>query len=201
MSLVQLTINNQGQPQTANISLNMQDSTGKIINQTQIQNNQINTSSTNSTQVQTTLQIPDNTTVGEATINAAITSGSYQNMDLPIAENKTAYFTIATNTAPTPTPTPSPFENSLSFFPWLLIIVGAFTFTILVVFLRRKPRSKPAQTPIFAPSTPSPAIAIPTLDQTTTLQETPPKSEAQIAPTPKIASPKVMECNYSASNK
>ena len=52
---VQLTINNPGQPESANITVNMQDQQGNIINQTQIINSQIDTSSTNSTsQVQTT---------------------------------------------------------------------------------------------------------------------------------------------------
>lgn len=189
--LVQIAINNQGQPQTANISLDIRDSTGRIVNQTQIQNNQISTSSANPTQVETSLQIPNNTSMGEATINAAITSGNYQNMDLPVAENKTAYFTIAASTAPTPPP--PLLKNALSLFPWLLIAVGIITFTILVLFLRRKPRTKPVQTPIFAPSTPSPVTDTPKLSQPTTPQEVIQQSAAQtIAPTPKIAREKVM---------
>ena len=65
----------------------MIDSTGKTINQTQIQNTQINSGS-NSTQVEATLQIPNSANTGEATINAAVYSGTYQNINMPAAENQ-----------------------------------------------------------------------------------------------------------------
>ncbi len=162
---VQLAINNQGPSQPANITISMQDLTGKIINQTQIQNSQIDASTANPTQVQGNLQIPSDASVGEATITAAIFSGNYQNVDIPAAQNKTAYFTIATNTAPTVTPTPtSPplIENSISLFSWVLVATGFFTFTILFMFLKRKPMPKiGSQMPNIPSPTPSQTICAP----------------------------------------
>src|SRR5208283_771497 len=98
-----------------------------------------------------------------------------------IAENQTVYFTVASNaittTSPTPTPQPTPspntVENSVSLFSWLLIAVGLFTFTSLSLFLKRK--SSPtitSQTPIFAPSTPSPEAASSASGQSAAAQET-----------------------------
>jgi ribosomal protein L7/L12 len=200
---VQATIKNQGQAQTANITLNMQDSTDQIINQTEILNSQI--ASNQTTQVPATLQIPDNATAGQAAINVAIYGGTYNGTDIPAAENQTAYFTVAGNTTtltPTPTPTtssgptptPTVVENSISLFSWLLVATGLFTFTILLMFLRRKPSPKTTQTPSFAPSTPSPAAATPALALSTTPQETIQQPAPQAtAPTPKIAPEKVME--------
>ena len=183
-----LTIDNTGQPLQANITINMQDSSGEISNQTQIENTQIGNSSTSPTQIPATLQIPDGSITGEATINAAIYSGTYQGIDLPAGENQTAYFTIATNTAPTTTPTPTPHntsQNSVSLFSWLLIAIGLFTFTSLLVFLKRKPAPiASSQTPILAPSTTTSETATPASGQSTAPQE---------APTPKIAQEKVIE--------
>ncbi len=174
---VQLAINNQGPSQPANITISMQDLTGKIINQTQIQNTQIAASTTNLTQVQGNIQIPNQASLGEATIMAAIYSGNYQNVDIPAAQNKTAYFTIATNTAPTvaSTPTSPPFiENSISLFSWVLVATGLFTFTALVIFLKRKPMPKIC--------TPMPNIPSQTPSQTTSFPVQPAAPTAKIAP-------------------
>ena len=194
---VGLTINDVGQPQQANITLNMQDASGKIINQTQIENTQIEANSTSPTQIQASLEIPHGSITGEASINAAVYSGTYQDINVPAGENQTAYFTIATNTAPaaTPTPTPNIVQNSVSLFSWLLIAVGLFTFTSLLVFLRRKPSQATSQTPIVEPSTPSPETATPAFGQSTAppqeiIQQPTPQTTA---PTPKIAQEKVME--------
>jgi hypothetical protein len=200
---VQLTISSAGQPQTANVTLYMQNQQGDIINQTQILNSQIGTNSTSATQLQTDLQTPDGTTAGQMAINVAIYSGSYQNVSLPIAENQIAYFTLASNTVATTTPTTTPgptsspivVQNSISLFSWLLIAVGLFTFTSLFMFLKRKPTPVPStQTPIFAPSTPSTETTTPTPGQSAALQGTMQQPAQQTAaPTPKIAPEKVME--------
>ncbi len=200
---VQATMSNQGPAEAANVTFNMQDSAGEIINQTQVLNSQI--ANSNQTQVQTTIQIPDNATAGQAAINVAVYNGTYNGINIPAAENQTAYFTVASNTTtltPTSTPTPSPgptptpitIENSVSLFSWLLIAVGLFTFTSLFVFLKRKPSPITSQSPIFAPSTPSPETVTPASGQSTAPQETGPQPAPQTAaPTPKIASEKVME--------
>lgn len=141
---VNLAINNNGQAQTANFTLNMQDAQGNILNQTQIQNKQIGSS--NPTQVQTDLQIPSNTSAGQAQISAAMFAGEYQGTNLPAAENKTASFTI-TSSKTTTTPKPQISQITISLFSWLLVATGIFTFTSLTVFLRRKPYSSNDQTP------------------------------------------------------
>ena len=178
---VQLTINNPGQPESANITVNMQDQQGNIINQTQIINSQIDTSSTNSTsQVQTDIQIPDDTALGQVAIAAAIYIGNYQGVDIPVAESQTAYLTVASNsttitTTPTATPTPGPtvtpppniVENTVTLFSWLLVATGLFTFTTLFMFLKRKPTLKiGTQMPNMPATKTSPTAAEP-LDQST----------------------------------
>ena len=186
---VMLTISNQGQPQEANVTLNIQDSTGKTINQTQIQNTQINSGS-NLTQVETTLQIPNSANTGEATINAALYSGTFQNIDVPASENQNAYFTIATNTTPhtSPKPTPTLTESSVSLFSWLLVATGLFTFTALFMFLRRKPTpTMGTQMPNLPPTITSPVVASPPLfppntQETTQELPTEPTSTPQTAP-------------------
>ena len=189
---VQLTINNTAQPQAANITLNMQDIAGNIVNQTQILNSQIDTSSTNLTQLQTDLQIPSNTAGGQMEINAALYSGNYLDFAIPAGENQTASFTIAGNTTTTPTPTPTStatptsgptptpnvIENSVSLFSWLLVATGLFTFTSLFMFLKRRPMPKiNTQMPHVPPTIPGPTISTPStqslLQQPTTTTETP----------------------------
>jgi hypothetical protein len=187
---VQLTINNTGEPQTANVTLNMQDPAGNIINQTQFLNSKIDTSTNNATQLQTDLQIPDGTGAGHIAINVAIYSGTYNGTNIPAAENQTAYFTIASNTTvtatPTPTPTPTPtsgptptpyvIENSVSLFSWLLVATGLFTFTSLFMFLKRKPMPKiNTQMPNLPPTIPGPTTSAPLfqLQQSSATTETP----------------------------
>ena len=190
---VQLTISNNAQPQEANVTLNLIDSTGKTVNQTQIQNTQINASS-NSTQVEGNIQIPDNANTGEATISAAVFSGTYLNINIPAAENKTAYFTIATNTTPitTPTPTPTLIESSVSLFSWLLIAVGLFTFTSLLVFVKRKPTpTMGTQMPNLPPTITSPNVASPPLFPPNS-QETTQKPSLQSTATPKMVPEKTI---------
>lgn len=142
---VDATINNLGQSQMANVTLNIQDS-DQIINQTEILNSQI--PSLNQTQIQATLQIPENAPAGQAAINLALYNGAYNGTDIPAGENQTAYFTVINNgtttptpapTSPTPTPPPTVLQNSVSLFSWLLVATGLFTFTMLYMFLRRKP--------------------------------------------------------------
>ncbi len=130
------------QTQITKINLNIQDSAGNIINQTQIQNNQLNSTSQN---FMYEFKVPESTAYGVATANLSIFSGSYQNIDIPACEHKIVYFSIGNETTtipnptPTVTPTPTPFtENTISLFSWLLVATGFFTFTILIVFLRRK---------------------------------------------------------------
>ena len=185
---VQLLINNRNQPQIANISINMIDSAGKIINQTQTRNSQIDTS--NATQLEAAIQIPTTANAGQATVNAAIFAGSYEDVNIPVAENQTAPFMIAGNemgnptpSPPTDTPSPTPnaspppfFENSISLFSWLLVATGFFTFTMLFMFLKRKPMPKiGVQMPNLPSPTPSQGAMSPTQ----------PASPATI--TPKIA--------------
>jgi len=148
---VKLAINNNAQAQATNVSLNMQNSSGNIINQTQIQNVQIGTS--NPTQMQANIEIPSNATAGQASITAALFSGSFEDINIPEAQNKTASFTVTSTTKPTPTPTltpkPAPFQNTISLFSWLLVATALFTFTSLTLFLRRKPYPPSDQAPKF----------------------------------------------------
>jgi hypothetical protein len=141
----QISVNNKGEAQPANITLNLLDSTDQSLNISRLQNQQIGQ---NATQLQATIQIPQNATAGTATIDVAIFSGVFDGEDIPAAEGKSATLTIQaspgltpTPTAPpssTPTPTPGPFEMSLSLFSWLLLATGFFTFTTLTMFLRRR---------------------------------------------------------------
>lgn len=173
---VQVEIKNNGPAEPANITLDMQDSAGRIINQTEILNTQI--ANSNQTQVQTTLQIPQDTIAGKAAINVTIFNGDYNGRDIPAAENQTAYFTIISNKTttqnPTTSPTPSPniLQNSVSLFSWLLVATGLFTFTMLYMFLRRKPTDLGSSTPNIPPVMPSPAIPTVTPTESTTLQTT-----------------------------
>ncbi len=147
---VNLKINNRGQTQTANISLYMHNSNQSLLNQTSILNKKFE-SSANATGADCTIQIPASATAGTSTINVVITSGSYANTPIPVAENKSTTFTIVSNSSQleptptpsssptdTPTPTPQPFEITISLFSWLLIATGFFTFSSLMLFLRRK---------------------------------------------------------------
>ena len=206
---ISLEITNVGQPETANITLNMADASNTIINQTQINNVQTTTNSTTPTQIQANLQIPKDAYVGDATIIASIYSGTYQNTSIPAGENQTAAFILASNGSnsnstspstptpdPTPTQTPNITENTVSLFAWLLVAVGLFTFTGLCVFLKRKPQPKPeTQTipitqpnvaPVTAPPTTPPPRPAPTIIATapaTTTQTSPmPTMIAAIAP-------------------
>jgi hypothetical protein len=216
---VQLAINNTGKPQTANITINMQDLVGNIINQTQIQNKQIETTSANSTQVQATLQIPENASAGQMAIKAAIYCGNYLGVDIPVTESQTAYFTVSINgtstptpsltptptptpsSTPTPTETPTPIENTVSLFSWLLVATGFFTFTILYMFLKRKPMPKigiqmpnlPSPTPgqgAMSPTQPaSPATLTPKIAPEKTINATVVTQLPSIFETLEIASP------------
>lgn len=204
---VQLTINNTGQPQTANVTLNMLDSMGNIVNKTQILNSQIDKSSANSTQLQTDFQVPSNATAGKMAIDTGVFSGSYQNISLPVAESRIVYFTIGSNTTITPTPTstsPSPTatptsgptppppnvtENSISLFSWLEVATGLFTFTVLFMFLKRKTLPKiNTQIPNLPTINHSPAIATPlqSVTQTTNQQSSQTDPTAKIAPSKTI---------------
>ena len=172
----QLTIHNLALAQTANITFNMQDATGKIINQTQMLNSQIEANSSNDTQLQSGIQIPADAVSGQATITAAIYNGSYAGVDLPCAENKTSSFTITSNggsstptasptatptatasASPTPSATSTALENSVSLFSWLLVATGFFTFSILFLFLKRKPTLQIPKLPTVIPTPPTAA--------------------------------------------
>lgn len=148
---------------SSNITIIIKDSTGNIIGQTRIAKTLENSAQT---QVQYSLMIPNSTFNGEATVNAVVYSGTYQNIDIPVSGNKTAYFTIAGAGVPTPTPDllPPPIENVVSLFSWVLVATGFFTFTLLYIFLKRKPMPRintqiPITTQIMStqPLTPSPA--------------------------------------------
>jgi DNA repair exonuclease SbcCD ATPase subunit len=70
------------------------------------------------------------------------------------------------------------------------------------VFLRRKPSPVTSQTPVFAPSTPSPATATPAPGQSIAPQETIQQPAPQTAaPTPKIAPEKVMEATVTSETQ
>ena len=175
---VGLSVDNAGDPQQANITLNMCDASGKVVNQTQIENTQIDGNST-PTQLQTTLEIPADAVGGEASITAAIYSGTYQNTGVPAGENQTAYFTIVgsggTGPSPSPTPTKTPniLQNSVSLFSWLLVATGLFTFTALYMFLRRKPTEIAIPMPSIPPTTLNPNLPNQPFNQATTAQENP----------------------------
>ena len=205
---VQLSVNNTSPAQTANVTLNMMDQNGNIVNQTQILNSQIATTGNSSTtQIESSIQIPSNSSSGQLSISAGLYSGSFQGVAIPIAESQTVVFNVASNStiSPTPTPTnstsptaspsagPSPapniVQNSVSLFSWLLVATGLFTFTVLVMFLRRKPTLQMgAQMPILASTKASPTISQSKLPSTTP-QATAPQSTA----TAKIASDKTAQ--------
>jgi hypothetical protein len=155
--------------ETVNITLNIQDSLKKSINQTVLQNVVLN--ATDGNQVLYNFRIPNNTVLGLATLNSFITSESYQNTEIPAAENVTGYFLIIMNGSsggePTPTPTPSPVENAISLFSWLLVATGFFTFTALFMFLKRKSTPRMRNLP---PTIPGPTVSAPPSFQTTAPQ-------------------------------
>ncbi len=196
-----LELKNNGPSQTANITLTMQDSTGKVINQTQIENTQVETTTTNSTQIQSSIQIPNSALTGESTITGAIYAGNYNYSMLPAGENKTAYFTITGNIAPSTTaiPTPSPtVENAMGLFSWLLVATGLFTFTALFMFLKRKT--------IPGINTQIPITPAPTSNQITTtlppqlLEQQPTGQTALlVTPTAKVASEKTVNATLPIS--
>ena len=191
---VQLKISNNGPALPANITINMQDPKGQIINQTEILNSQI--ASSNQTQVQQTIiQVPSNAPAGQASINAAIYKGTYNGTDIPAAENQTVYFTVSSvsTTPPTPTPTPTPqptptppptvLQNSVILFSWLLVATGLFTFTLLYGFLRRKPTQVSPQMPNMPAIKAAPTIApAPVESKPEPLTTQQPPSTAQLAP-------------------
>jgi hypothetical protein len=191
---VALAITDVGSPQQANITIDMKDASGKAVNQTQIENTQINSSSTSPTQLQASLEIPTNAVAGEASITAAIYSGTYQNTGIPAGENQTAYFTVIGNgvttssPSPRPTNTPNIFQNSVSLFSWLLVSTGLFTFTLLYLFLRRKPEEVGTQLPSAPSTVPSPVISVPLpvegTQQKSTQQPTMPVGAATVGVAP-----------------
>ena len=197
---VQLEIGNNGPALPANVTINMQDPTGKIINQTEILNSQI--ASSNQTQVQqTSIQVPSNAPAGQASINVAIYKGTYNGTDIPAAENQTVHFTVSSGSttppptptptpSPTPTPPPTPLQNSVSLFSWLLVSTGLFTFTLLYGFLRRKPTQISPQmpnmpatktTPTITPTPVEPKPQPPTTQQPTPTAQLAPESPIQAA--------------------
>ncbi|MCW4025007.1 MAG: hypothetical protein NWF01_08235 [Candidatus Bathyarchaeota archaeon] len=186
----QITIENkEAQAKTVNINVDMEDSTGKIVNQTSLQNVQIQQ---NTTIVPATIQLPNNTPEGLTKINVGICSGTFENISIPVAENKTKTFSTlsmhneptsspSSSSSPTPTATP-PEENAISLFSWLLVATGIFTFTALFFFLRRKPTGKLD-------------IAMPSLPVSSTTLTSSPPPDNPFTPTlqPEIASAPVME--------
>lgn len=176
------------QIQMENINFNVQDDTGKTINQTQMQNISFNATSTN--QIDYEFKIPTTAPLGEATLNAGISSGSFQDTTIPSAQNKSVTFIIGTSMGPvtTPTPLPTPFEeNTISLFSWVLVATGLFTFTTLFIFLKRKPIQKIGTT--------MPDIPPPTTSQTTTSQ---PQTGSATILSAKIAPTKTMSATISA---
>jgi hypothetical protein len=149
------------QAEEANITLNAQDAARNEVAQTQLQNVAVNKTSGI---VKCNFKIPSTATLGQATINVMISSGTYQNTIIQASENETANFTIA---AATPTPPPA-IQNTVSLFSWLLVATAFFTFTSLVLFLRRKPQTTEATT---TPNLP-PEVAGPTGGAPSALQQT-----------------------------
>jgi hypothetical protein len=147
--------------QTQNISLIIKDTFGTTITQ---QTKQV-TSNATGNKINLNFTIPQSSPDCLAQAELNIYSGTFQQLNIPAAENKTAYFSIGnyttplpTQTSPTPTPTLTPtpeplIENTLSLFSWLLVATGFFTFTALVLFLKRKTSPKIGlQMPIQATS-------------------------------------------------
>ena len=176
--------------QPANITINIQDSAGNILGQTTIAKLLENT---DQNQLRYSLLIPNSTVGGEATINAAVYAGTYQNIGIPASGNKTAYFTIAgsgiSNPTPAPNSPPPPIENSVSLFSWVLVATGLFTFTLLFVFLKHKPMPKiNTQIPICTSTIRSQTLTT-SPDQPTVQQPIMPQTQA----TAKIASEKTVQ--------
>jgi hypothetical protein len=173
---VKLEINNKAQPQLVNVTVSMKDSSNKLVNQTIIQNRQLQA---NLTQLEANIQVPKNATKGEGTIEVAVLSGNFLDINLPVAQSKSATFTVLEGLEPTITPTPTPTstappnENTISLFSWLLVATGIFTFTGLFFFLKRKPTPKTdSKMPNLTPTISSPVLAAPTLAMTPALQPT-----------------------------
>lgn len=163
--------------QRENINLNIQDSTGNTINQTQLPNVSFNASSNN--QVVYEFKVPTDTPFGIASISTGVFSGLYNGTEIFAAQNKTVYFIIGNSTTviptptvtPGPTPTPLPFiENTVSLFSWVLVATGFFTFTTLFIFLKRKPTPNIGKSNPNMPSTvPNPSISTGSTEQPTPL--------------------------------
>lgn len=170
---VKIAIKNFGESKTVNISLDMQDTSGKTINQTVIQNSEIAETATDPTEIQAYIQIPNDTITGQTTIIAAINSGNWQGVDLPVAANKTAFFTVSINgsipiISPSPTAPPSS-ENTMSLFSWLAIATGFFTFTSLVLFLKRKSSKVMVNIPDLPQQLPT--VELPKIGSSTVIQQ------------------------------
>jgi hypothetical protein len=143
-------------PQPQNISLTIKDNIGNIITQ---ETQQVTANATGNN-LAFGFIVPQNSPDCLAQAELNIYSGKYQDHNIPAAENKTAYFSIGNyttplpnQTSPTPTSSPSPtpvppVENTLSLFSWLLVATGFFTFTVLMLFLKRKTVKIGVQIPV-----------------------------------------------------
>ncbi|MGD6850471.1 MAG: hypothetical protein ACQCN6_00245 [Candidatus Bathyarchaeia archaeon] len=173
---------NSNQSQTQSINFIVQDTSGHVLTH---QAQDISANATGKNEVTYDFKIPDNAPFGLASANLNIYGETYENVSIPAAQNKIAYFSIGNYTAPpdqtsptatpTPSPAPTPLENTLSLFSWLLVAIGFFTFTILVVFLKRKPFPKMGTTSL------PPAMPIQTTDITPgPIQQPPVPSEKSL---------------------
>jgi hypothetical protein len=153
---------NSNQSQTQNINFTVLDTLGNVLTH---KTQDISTNATGKNEIFYEFKIPENSALGVASANLSIYAGTYQNVSIPVAQNKIAYFSIGNSTTPPPdppSPTPTPIsptpiplvENTLSLFSWLIVATGFFTFTLLVLFLKRKNPKIRAQIPI-QPLTPS----------------------------------------------
>ena len=145
------------QPRATNVTLTALDSAGNQIAQTQLQNQILNKTTNN--HVNCTFKISGNASPGQAIIEAATFSGTFQGVAIASSETKTTYFTIA---AVSPTPPPKvTLENAVSLFSWLLVATGLFTFTSLLLLLRRKPPASKttSNVPGVPPESPGPTVS------------------------------------------
>jgi hypothetical protein len=160
-------------PQTFNVSVIVQDASKKIFNQTQILNLEINSSGAN--QIQSDFAIPIIAALGSATCNATVTQGSLGDAQIQASENMSISFTIG----PASTEVTSSFAG---IFPWILLLTGVLSFTLLLSLFRRRHKNMNEQKPKFAPTFPQPAIQMQAFVQSTALEKESQRSEEKSKP-------------------
>jgi hypothetical protein len=176
---------------TVNVSITVQDTSGKIISRAQTKNVQVNTTSPN--QIQTTFFIPINSSIGEATLNATVNSGIYGDTEIPVSEIKSASFAVVLVNEDENSP--SVYSTLSGLFPWLLLATGIVCFMLLLTLFRRRHKTMSEPKPKILPTIPKPQMSI-QIQPSGSTQEPPPTVQSPkppvepvvaIQPVPRVA--------------